>query len=162
MPYKIAFRYGLSTTCRERDVCIHVCLACVLYSKLALTQESGLSCGFLSTVGLLLMPWLSADFRRVPYNPFVQPGNDKSWRDCVGRRSCKSHAGCWKVGGRELNTREWSLANQPPAIYIILPLCQNHPLPLALQQSWILGQWLFSYSADSLWPNYTISTQGAL
>jgi hypothetical protein len=57
--------------------------------------------------------------------------NDKWWRDCVGSRSCISHVGCWKGGGRELCTREWSQANQPPAIYTIHPLYEGRPLTIS-------------------------------
>jgi len=85
-------------------------------------------CGFVTAVCRSFL--LTSKGLHIPHLSKLRT-NDKWWRDSVGSRSCNSHVGCCKRGGRELCTGEWSLANLPPAIYTIHPLHENPPLAIS-------------------------------
>ena len=84
-------------------------------------------CGFVTAVRRSFL--LTSKGLHIPHLSKLRT-NDKWWRDCVGRRSCNSHVGCCKRGGRELCTGEWSLANLPPSHIHNPPLIWAPPPPV--------------------------------
>jgi hypothetical protein len=121
-----AIKYFLRCVIEARP-CMYVFLVRCTVNEAKL-EECALTCGIVTAACCSFL--FTSEGLHIPHLSKLRT-NDK-WRcSSVGSRSCNSHVGCCKRGGRELCTGEWSLAKLPPAICTIHPLYENSPLAIS-------------------------------